>query len=123
LVVPLRGYARPAAAPSALRQEEASTVQRSDHRSDVERLSQILTGTRYPAAKWQLIMQAEEYGADVATRAQLWALPSGTYRDLRAVLVALAAFGDAQPDYASDPAHARAPRPLLPVPGRVRPLR
>jgi hypothetical protein len=98
-------------------------VQRSDSRSDVERLSQILTGTPYPAAKWQLIMQAEEYGADVATRAQLWALPSGTYRDLPAVLAALAAFGDAQPDYASEPARTRAPRPSLPVPGRVRPLR
>ncbi|MHA6629605.1 DUF2795 domain-containing protein [Pseudonocardia sichuanensis] len=98
-------------------------MHRSDSRSDVERLSQVLTGTRYPAAKWQLIMQAEEYGADVATRAQLWALPSGTYRDLRAVLVAMAAFGEAQPDYASQTTHSRAPRPLLPVPGRVRPLR
>ncbi|WP_158228011.1 DUF2795 domain-containing protein [Pseudonocardia sp. MH-G8] len=95
-------------------------MHRSNYRSDVERLSQILTGTPYPAAKWQLIMQAEEYGADIATRAQLWALPSGTYRDLRSVLVALAEFGEQQ-------SGARDSSPggpsLQPVPGRVRPLR
>jgi hypothetical protein len=95
-------------------------VDRSGFRPDVERLSQVLTGTPYPAAKWQLIMQADECGADAAVRARLWALPSGTYQDLRAVLVALAAAGDER-ERAGD--RTRAARPLLPVPGRVRPLR
>lgn len=58
-------------------------------RADVERFSQVLRGLRFPAAKWQIVMQAEEYGADAATRTQLWALPARRYPELSDVLVAL----------------------------------
>jgi Protein of unknown function (DUF2795) len=64
-------------------------VYRRRTRADVQRLGQVLAGLEFPAAKWQLIMHAEDYGADAETRAELWALPSGTYADLRTVLVAL----------------------------------
>lgn len=61
----------------------------SSARADVVRLAQVLSGTVYPAAKWQLVIQAEDYGADARSRADLWRLPAGTYTDLGAVLVAL----------------------------------
>jgi hypothetical protein len=64
-------------------------VYRRNPRADAERVSQVLAGMDYPAAKWQLLMQAEEYGADASTRAELWSLPTGQYADLDAVLSAL----------------------------------
>jgi len=64
-------------------------VYRRRTRADVQRLGQVLAGLEFPAAKWQLIMHGEEYGADAETRAELWSLPSRTYQDLRTVLVAL----------------------------------
>lgn len=57
--------------------------------ADVQRVRHVLAGLAFPAAKWQLIIHAEDYGADARTRADLWALPSGDYPDLRSVLVAL----------------------------------
>ncbi|MCW2718381.1 DUF2795 domain-containing protein [Pseudonocardia sp.] len=62
---------------------------RSNPRADVARLSQVLDGVGFPAAKWQLIMHAEQYGADAATRSDVWSLPSGTYPALVDVLAAL----------------------------------
>ena len=62
---------------------------RRNPRADAQRITQVLTGLAFPAAKWQLIMHAEDYGADASTRAELWALPVGSFRDLDAVLVAL----------------------------------
>lgn len=64
-------------------------MDRSNPRADVQRHTQVLAGCPFPAAKWQLIMQSEEYGADAATRAELWGLPVATYADLTAVLAAL----------------------------------
>lgn len=61
----------------------------SSARADAVRLAQVLSGTAFPAAKWQLVIHAEDYGADARTRADLWRLPAGTYADLGAVLVAL----------------------------------
>jgi hypothetical protein len=85
---------------------------------DTERVSQVLAGMVFPAAKWQLVMQSEAYGADAATRAELWALPTGTYADLRSVLDAVAAGRErASLHHRSRPWDAR------PIPGRVRPLR
>ncbi|MGQ0575126.1 MAG: DUF2795 domain-containing protein [Pseudonocardia sp.] len=66
---------------------------RSNERADIERISQVLAGLDWPAAKWQLISYGEEYGADAGTRAQLWALPPGTYPSLRGVLVAMGLVG------------------------------
>ena len=86
---------------------------------DAERLTQVLDGVAYPAAKWQLIMYAEEYGADAATRADLWALPPGEYPDLVAVLAAIEGGGGA----AQHLAQYRTQHPRTPVAGRLRPLR
>jgi hypothetical protein len=58
----------------------------------VERIAQVLDGLRYPAERWQVIAQADHYGADSVTRAQLVALPVRAYVDLGAVLVALGLF-------------------------------
>lgn len=62
---------------------------RRNPRADAERLSQVLAGLGYPAAKWQILMHAENHGADACTRADLWSLPTGEYRGLAAVLAAL----------------------------------
>jgi uncharacterized protein DUF2795 len=64
-------------------------VYRRSLRADTQRISQVLAGLDFPAAKWQLIMYAEEYGADSTTRADLWSLPTGIYTDLSRVLAAL----------------------------------
>ena len=58
-------------------------------RADVERLSQVLGDAEFPAAKWQLIMHAEAYGADASTRTELWRLPAGDYAAFVDVLAAL----------------------------------
>ena len=58
-------------------------------RADVARIGHVLAGLTYPAAKWQIVAQADAYGADAVTTAQLWSLPTGTYRDLAAVCLAL----------------------------------
>jgi hypothetical protein len=64
-------------------------VSRAQHGAAERRVSQVLAGVAFPAARWQLVMHAEEYGADAATRAQLWALRVRTYADLTAVLHAM----------------------------------
>lgn len=87
---------------------------------DAERLTQVLDGVAYPAAKWQLIMHAEEYGADTATRADLWALPSREYPDLVAVLAAIEGGRCAAQHLAP---HRTPHPPRTPVAGRLRPLR
>ena len=56
---------------------------------DVQRIRHVLTGVSFPAAKWQLIAHAEEYGADATTRADLWGLPAGTYDGVAAIVAAL----------------------------------
>lgn len=62
---------------------------RSNPRADIARVAQVLAGVAFPAATWQLIMHAEEYGADATSRTQLRGLPAGGYADLPAVLAAL----------------------------------
>jgi hypothetical protein len=57
--------------------------------ADVQRIAQVLAGLAYPAAKWQVLAEADHYGADSASRRQLWTLPAGSYRNLAAVLVEL----------------------------------
>lgn len=64
-------------------------MHRRNPRADVRRISQVLAGIPFPAAKWQLIMHAEAYGADAASRAELWGLPTGSYPDLPSVLASL----------------------------------
>lgn len=57
--------------------------------ADIRRIAPVLAGAEFPAAQWQLVMHVEDYGADARTRADVWALPVGTYPDLGAVLRAL----------------------------------
>jgi hypothetical protein len=94
------------------------TVYRRSPRGDVERIGQVLAGLEFPAAKWQLIMFAEEYGADAETRAELWSIPTGSYRDLPAVLGALGLVAvptRQRPGYR--------PQPRTQAAGRNRPVR
>ena len=62
---------------------------RAQLHADVQRITQVLAGLDYPAARWQVLAEADHYGADAGSRQQLHALPSLTYRDLGDVLVAL----------------------------------
>jgi hypothetical protein len=94
------------------------TVNHRTPRADIQRLSQVLAGIEFPAAKWQLIMYAEDYGADAATRAELWSLPTGSYADLTRVFAALGLISPAprlRAGYRAQPATQAA--------GRERPVR
>ncbi len=55
----------------------------------VQRITQVLAGLEYPAARWQVLAEADHYGADSASLAQLWTLRAGTYRNLGSVLAEL----------------------------------
>jgi hypothetical protein len=50
------------------------------------RLATVLAGLAFPARTWQLVVQADYYGADSITRAELGRLPAGEYPNLPAVL-------------------------------------
>jgi hypothetical protein len=63
-------------------------------RADAQRISQVLAGLAYPAAKWRILAQVDHYGADAASRAQLWGLPVASYRDLHEVLAVLGLASD-----------------------------
>ena len=54
---------------------------------------QVLRGLNFPAERWQVITQAELYGADERTREQLHALPQRRYRSTSDVTTALALTG------------------------------
>jgi hypothetical protein len=56
---------------------------------DPTRIADVLAGVPYPARSWQLLAQADYYGADRHTRTELSRLPIGTYRDLNAVVETL----------------------------------
>lgn len=51
---------------------------------------QVLHGLRYPAERWQVITQAELYGADIETRTRLHDLPVRRYRSSTDVTAELA---------------------------------
>lgn len=57
---------------------------------DDQRVRQILRGLHFPAEKWQIVTQAELYGADAATKDQLHRLPLGEYRNSSEVAANLA---------------------------------
>jgi hypothetical protein len=64
-------------------------MMRRSARADMARIAHVLADVPFPAAKWQLIIHAEDYGADATSRADLWRLPAALYPDLAAVHVAL----------------------------------
>jgi hypothetical protein len=51
---------------------------------------QVLRGLRFPAEKWQIVTQAELYGADATTRDQLYRLPMREYRNWSDVAATMA---------------------------------
>lgn len=63
-----------------------------DRRAEVERIGQVLVGLSFPAARWQVLAEADHYGADSVSRAQLLTLPVRIYPDLAEVLAALGLF-------------------------------
>lgn len=53
-------------------------------------IQQVLVGLVFPAQRWQLIAQAQYYGAGPAYTTELAQLPEQTYQSLREVAVELA---------------------------------
>lgn len=53
---------------------------------------QVLRGLRFPAERWQVITQAELYGADGHTRSLLHELPRRRYRSTSDVAAAMDEF-------------------------------
>jgi hypothetical protein len=58
---------------------------------EAHQVAAALAGVVYPARRWQLLAQADHYGADVHTRAELSRLPEGLYPDLATVIATIAA--------------------------------
>jgi len=54
---------------------------------------QVLHGLCYPAEKWQIVTQADLYGADSATRAALQGLPARVYGSPTDIVLALTGNG------------------------------
>ncbi|MDQ2706221.1 MAG: hypothetical protein M3Z25_00610 [Actinomycetota bacterium] len=74
---------------------------------DVFRVTTGLAELLFPAKTWQLIAQAEHYGADRDTRAELGRLPLGTYRDVCVVIAAIKASASTRPIGRPTPAPPR----------------
>jgi hypothetical protein len=55
----------------------------------VARLRQVLADQRFPAERWELIVRAEHYGADVLTQRELRDLPARRFGSLGDVLLAV----------------------------------
>jgi hypothetical protein len=58
-----------------------------------DQVGQVLQDLSYPAEKWQILTQAELYGAGVDLRAELHDLPAGAYTSAAEVAAALDADG------------------------------
>jgi hypothetical protein len=54
-----------------------------------QRLRHVLAGLSFPARRWEVIAEAEHYGADAHTRRELRALPEGRFESFAALLWAL----------------------------------
>jgi hypothetical protein len=68
---------------------------------DHQHVAPVFSGLMFPARTWQLIAQADYYGADYHLRAALSRLPDGDYVDLAAVVGAL-----------GNPTPPNSPRPM-----------
>ncbi|HEY2224775.1 hypothetical protein [Actinomycetospora sp.] len=62
-----------------------------------ERLSPVLDALDFPAARWEIITVAEEYGADLRTRTALRALTRQTYFSRGMLLREIAENGSPSP--------------------------
>jgi len=54
-----------------------------------QRLRHVLAGLSSPARRWEVIVEAEHYGADARTRQELRALPDAQFESYPALLWAL----------------------------------
>jgi hypothetical protein len=54
-----------------------------------QRLRHVLAGLSFPAQRWQVIAEAEHYGADTRTRRELRALPDARFDSFASLLWAL----------------------------------
>jgi hypothetical protein len=54
-----------------------------------QRLRHVLAGLSFPAQRWQVIAEAEHYGADARTRQELRVLPDARFESYAALLWAL----------------------------------
>jgi hypothetical protein len=54
-----------------------------------DRLRHVLAEQQFPAARWELLVAADLYGADAQTRRELRALPAARFRTLDDVVVAV----------------------------------
>ena len=54
-------------------------------------MSPVLDGLTYPAQRWQILVQAELYGAATTTKDVLRRLPQGSYADTGEVTRTVAA--------------------------------
>jgi hypothetical protein len=55
----------------------------------ISQIAAVLADLTYPAAKWQVLAEADYYGANFEVRALLWALPLGRYDSFDTVRAAL----------------------------------
>ena len=54
-----------------------------------QRLRHVLAGLSFPAQRWQVIAEAEHYGADARTRRELRTLPDARFDSYASLLWAL----------------------------------
>jgi Protein of unknown function (DUF2795) len=54
-----------------------------------QRLRHVLAGLSFPARRWQVIAEAEHYGADSRTRRELHTLPDARFESYASLLWAL----------------------------------
>lgn len=54
-----------------------------------QRLRPVLAGLSFPAQRWQVIAEAEHYGADARTRQELHVLPDARFESYASLLWAL----------------------------------
>jgi hypothetical protein len=64
-----------------------------------ENVRPALRGLRFPAERWEIVTQAEFYGADRRTRTLLAGLPDGRYTSLAAIATALTVRAENLLDY------------------------
>jgi uncharacterized protein DUF2795 len=79
-------------------------------------IQQVLAGLAFPAERWQVIAQAQYYGAGPAYSTELTQLPARTYHSLREVAIALGRLRRARLGRVGAPPPRVGPAPKLPDP-------
>jgi hypothetical protein len=87
------------------------------------RVAAVLEQLRFPAVRWQIIAEADHYGADWRTRTELERLPAGNYLDVAAVVSMIRASSrplvGRLPSPGTRPAMKPLPEPRAPSPRRA----